>query len=330
MDKAVPPEVLRETIADVLLHFADEDTLPGVCRRLGLVHPGNTAWVEHGLTRPYLHACMEEVETTQDLIGLAQRVVMQVGSETLDEMLRTLGVRGAHGAFQNLIFAGLGDKPKIVMTDATENRIKLTTNADLWLVYDRPLLASGLSWQALIDWWRTDNPDKTDGLDDTKVSLQLHMRLAQSLPKTSPPQQLFFHAYYARVTRLYPKLGFEQPALIPEVFLHYDPYSQKDPTNPKDLARQRMDFLVLLPNGERVVIEIDGWHHYSTKEALDSGEVKVAAPRLYAQMVAADRELRLDGYEVYRFGGAELPKEQPDKAKAVVNSFFDRLLPEPA
>lgn len=39
-------------------------------------------------------------------------------------------------------------------------------------------------------------------------------------------------------------------------------------------------------------------------------------------MVAEDRRLRLAGYEVYRFGGAELMKSGADK---MVADFFDQL-----
>jgi hypothetical protein len=40
-------------------------------------------------------------------------------------------------------------------------------------------------------------------------------------------------------------------------------------------------------------------------------------------MVAADRDLRLAGYEIYRFGGREL---QGEAGKALVEAFFYRLL----
>lgn len=60
-------------------------------------------------------------------------------------------------------------------------------------------------------------------------------------------------------------------------------------------THQRMDFLMLLPNGIRVVIEIDGKQHYSKND--------IASPKLYAEMMANTRELQLKGYEVYRFGG---------------------------
>jgi len=48
-----------------------------------------------------------------------------------------------------------------------------------------------------------------------------------------------------------------------------------------------------------------------------------ASPHRYADMAAEDRELRLRGYEVYRFGGAELlQRAQPTE---LLNRFFDGL-----
>ncbi|WP_218220340.1 hypothetical protein [Nesterenkonia sp. Act20] len=63
------------------------------------------------------------------------------------------------------------------------------------------------------------------------------------------------------------------------------------------LLRQRMDFLLLFSSRHRVVIEVDGKQHYASGDK--------ASPALYSEMVAEDRRLRLAGYEVYRFGGAE-------------------------
>lgn len=64
-----------------------------------------------------------------------------------------------------------------------------------------------------------------------------------------------------------------------------------------------MDFLLLLPHRQRVVIEIDGKQHYADGDT--------ASPQRYASMVAEDRNLRLLGYEVYRFGGFELMQDNP-------------------
>jgi very-short-patch-repair endonuclease len=76
-----------------------------------------------------------------------------------------------------------------------------------------------------------------------------------------------------------------------------------------------MDFLLLLPHRQRVIIEIDGKQHYADDE--------VANPEKYASMVAEDRNLRLLGYEVYRFGGYELMQEN---ARDIVEPFLTRLI----
>lgn len=75
-----------------------------------------------------------------------------------------------------------------------------------------------------------------------------------------------------------------------------------------------MDFSLLFSDRRRVVIEIDGKQHYASGDR--------ASPQLYAQLVVEDRRLRLKGYEVYRFGGAELFS---DSSKAMVDEFFNQL-----
>ena len=106
-------------------------------------------------------------------------------------------------------------------------------------------------------------------------------------------------------------------ALLPQVYLHYDPYTIKQRANgDKPLKRQRMDFLLLFSNRQRVVIEVDGKQHYSDNN--------IVSPSLYAEMVIEDRHLKLAGYEVYRFGGYEFQKE--DEAKKEVIDFFSELL----
>ncbi|MBP2266313.1 very-short-patch-repair endonuclease [Pseudarthrobacter sp. PvP004] len=107
-------------------------------------------------------------------------------------------------------------------------------------------------------------------------------------------------------------MGFNVPALIPQVYLHYDPYTRGRGAT---LPRQRMDFLLLMPGRRRIVLEVDGMQHYS--------ENNRPSPDLYAQMVSEDRGLRLAGYEVYRFGGKELSGAE---AKPMLEEFFNRLL----
>ena len=86
-----------------------------------------------------------------------------------------------------------------------------------------------------------------------------------------------------------------------------------------------MDLLLLLDRGVRIVIEVDGIHHYA-----DGAK---ASTSKYADMVAEDRRLRLAGYELYRFGGAEfLDTEIVDgkykigpKSRQTATNFFLKL-----
>ena len=72
---------------------------------------------------------------------------------------------------------------------------------------------------------------------------------------------------------------------------------------------------MMMPGGVRVVVEVDGKQHYAVGDS--------ASPRLYTEMVAEDRALRLKGYKVFRFGGYEL-SEDPN-APAMLRQFFDDL-----
>lgn len=140
---------------------------------------------------------------------------------------------------------------------------------------------------------------------------RLHARLRDCL--SSAAEHHLFHIYALR----YGIFGFDQPALVPQVWLHYDPKASWQRDGVRPLVRQRMDFLLLLPGRRRVVLEVDGKQHYADA----NGQ---ASPTRYAEMVRADRELRLAGYEVYRFGGAELADR--DTATAVLEPFFAQLL----
>jgi hypothetical protein len=211
---------------------------------------------------------------------------------------------GVSGTSKNLIFAASGPKPEIVLSDALNNDLKIVRNQEYCLVYDRPISRNGLRWIDLIRYWAEIKPSSED------PERTLYARLLESL--SSPPEKRFFR-YYFEILR--PKLKDELPALVPQVYLHYDPYTLRDLPDGSALARQRMDFLLLASGRQRIVIEIDGEQHYSKNDK--------PSPRLYAEMVAEDRNLRLQGYEIFRFGGYEV---MGDRGKEIVTSFLERLV----
>ncbi len=214
--------------------------------------------------------------------------------------------QGDSSDFKNLIFAANGPKPEIVLVNATTNEIKIVKNEEYCLVYDRPLTEKGLLWEELVDWWC--DRENLQSQNRSEQRRGLFNRLQASI-EDNEPEKILFRTYYKT---FFEELGNRLPALIPQVYLHYDPYTCKHLQGKKRLIRQRMDFLLLLPYGKNVVIEVDGKQHYS-----ENGQ---SSPRLYAEMVAEDRRLKLTGYEVYRFGGHEfIETEEPQEA---VREFF--------
>jgi very-short-patch-repair endonuclease len=213
---------------------------------------------------------------------------------------------GPRGRPKNLIFAS-SVKPDLRFRDAVDNDIEIVTNADRVLVFDRPIGVDGLKWRDLQTWWA-----ETKGITDhDEAKKSLYVRLKESLPAGSPPQARFFDAFYRGFSAAVPDL----PALLPEVWLHWDPRTVVE-RGPDALLRFRMDFLLLLPAGVRVVVEIDGKHHYAD----DTGRADASR---YSAMVSADRDLRLAGYEVFRFGGAEL--QDDSGTRQTVRDFFEAL-----
>lgn len=251
----------------------------------------------------------------------AQRHFVQIVNERLSTCgveLRETDTEGGYPVFtlvskhmatsgrpKNLIFAS-SVKPDLRFRDAVNNDIEIVTNADKVLVYDRPIGSDGLRWRDLQNWWSETN--KIENGNEAKATL--YRRLRDSLPKSSPPQSLLFDAFY----RGFGPAVSNLPALLPEVWLHWDPMTVRE-RGRQALLRFRMDFLLLLPHGVRVVLEVDGKEHYAHSD----GQADCAR---YARMVAADRDLKLAGYDVYRFGAAEL---REDPARDVVKKFFIEL-----
>lgn len=195
---------------------------------------------------------------------------------------------------KNLIF-GSRKKPDLRLGNALDNDIEIVQGAEDVLMYDRPIGSAGLLWRDLQAWYA-----HTRGLAVEDAKVALYRRLEASLPENSPPQALAFSCFFRAFQKDVPNL----PALVPEVWFHWDPQTLKY-RGKEALLRCRMDFLILLPGGVRIVIEVDGQHHYS-----ENGK---ASPKLYAEMMAADRALRPVGCEVYRFGAEELGRPDADK-----------------
>ena len=226
---------------------------------------------------------------------------------------------GVEGAAKNLIFAPLGVKPRIVLSDSINNDVRIVEHADKCLIYDRPLRSNGLRWVELAQWWM----DSRAVADLSAARRGLGERLLTAVQMGgSPGEAVIFQTYYRYFAE---RLADALPALLPQVYLHYDAMTARQYGGQPLLPRQCMDFLLLLENHVRIVIEVDGKHHFAKGDE--------ASPSRYAQMVAEDRALRLRGYELYRFGAAEFCDVERighrwqvgPKSTELVMDFFERL-----
>lgn len=206
---------------------------------------------------------------------------------------------------QLILFAGQHGKPSLRVRAVLDQSIEVLTGDDTVLAYDVPVSERGLTWREVESWW-----SRRQGIPAEQTKRELWRRLLRVCSDVSPAQRALFVAYYD-----YAKDHDPLFALLPEVWLHWDPVSRRQRGEDAYL-NQRMDFLMLLPGLRRVVLEVDGERHYATSAHQPS-------PRIYSETTRGDRDLRLAGYEVYRFSGYELSE---DRAANTVSEFFDRLL----
>ena len=182
---------------------------------------------------------------------------------------------GVQGTVKNIIFAAKY-KPEIVFDDALNNDIRITRNADKCLIYDRPIPQNDLLWSELVEWFATKN-DVVDNVEN-----RLLRRLCDSLDDSfkadgakSGPETWMMQAYY----ELMKACGKDFPALLPQVYLYYDPLTQAE-RGYKLFEHQKMDFLMIFSHRNRVVIEIDGKQHYHYCYLLGRIEKRQYPPRM--------------------------------------------------
>ncbi|MCB9230024.1 MAG: hypothetical protein H6581_00025 [Bacteroidia bacterium] len=261
-----------------------------------LVHP--IVRIEHEQT--ILRDQINSIIRTDDLQLECDKIIS--GAFTYKVVSRD----GVKGKIKNLIFASNGYKPEIVIKDALNNDLEIIKNKDSVLVFEEDIPNDGLMWVDLVKWWAKVKKQPRN----QELAQDLKNRLYESLD--SKPEQDFFISYYKKYAKI---LGKNLPALIPQVYLHYDPYTVKR-HGISYLLRQRMDFLMIFSHKQRVVIEIDGKQHYAVNE--------IASPEKYSEMIRLDRELKFLNYDVYRLGGFELTYNTDETIETFFNSIFEK------
>jgi very-short-patch-repair endonuclease len=296
-----PLKDLREAIAQIIADEEKAYDIVEMCKFFGLqTEKGGDPWYSK---RQYVLSLIKP-HSENFLIELAERVIEHYDTDELRIVLSRF-TGGVSGEIKNIIFAANGPKPELVLTDAVHNTVNIVANAQYCLVYDRPINSRGLLWSDLVSWWR-----EKVGCEDDQAERSLYSRLKASL--ASKAEEIMFFTYYKEFRT---RVGEKLPALVPQVYLHYDPKTLKELQGKRRIPRERMDFLLLFSDKNRVVLEVDGKHHYAKGD--------LASPQEYARMVSEDRKLRLRGYEVYRFGGFELT--EPEASRTLLKDFFKVL-----
>lgn len=308
--KKVSALEIREAIAQAIRDCLKAYDVAGYCDSLDLPSASDDAVTPMGSKAGYVKDRLRVFERG-DLVKLARKVQENFDYEPLEELLYRIDANsssdGSKGNPKNLIFAAKGIKPEIYLSDSIDNDVGINKYADNILVYDNLIDPNiGLSWRELLDWWM--KRERTT--DEEAANRTLYTRLRETC---NTPEKIILDTY-GHILKEY---GFDIPAIIPQIYLHFDPIIARQKGEPRPLFRQRMDFLMLMPNRVRVVIELDGVQHYS--DANGKADVK-----LYAKTMEEDRKLRLRGYQVFRFGGADFVNKE--QSKVMMRSFFIELL----
>ncbi len=258
----------------------------------------------------YMAFCLFDIDETPRTVGLSSFDGMLTGAYTI------MRVDNVNPRFAYYYYLSL-DNAK-AMRPLYSGLRKTIKNENQCLIYNRPIPSTGVMWNDLVDWYAEEK-----NIDENREIVFIK-RLCECLDTSfkaqgakSGPETWMLQAYY----NLKKELGKDLPALIPQVYLYYDPQTLKQ-RGYKLFEHQKMDFLMIFSHKDRVVIEIDGRQHYA--------EGNSASPRLYSEMVRAQREMTLFGYDVYRFGGYEFVGADSDEKKkeAVLDDlkqFFLRL-----
>ncbi len=231
--------------------------------------------------------------------------IKKTGALGSDPLFEPVAIRVNPDEVRCVIFAAAEEKPDIVIADVLSLDVAVHRRvASKYLVYQTAITGEGLRWNHLTTWWAELNGESVS--DD--LSRALYGRLAGGLQ--SEHERNLLYAY----CKGHPITEGSWPALLPQFYLRWDPFSGRAVKVP-----QRYDFLLLLPNGVRIVLEIDGIQHYAVK----SEGLWNASSDAYRKTVADTRELTLMGYEVYRFAASELATRE--YADVLVREFFPRL-----
>jgi len=199
---------------------------------------------------------------------------------------------------QTIVFASRG-KPDLVLHDVPNSQLADAKGSAL--IWRTQITDRGLTVADMLQWWRSNR----------RAEDSLYGRLSECCQNDDERAVLDF--YYRTLVKMDVKC--ELPALLPQVWLSYDPLTREQRYGKPALDRQRLDFLMYLPGRRKVIIEVDGIYHISKGDGR-------ACLETYSKGLAADRGLMAKGYTIYRFGANEIQQDASD----VLGQFFHDIL----
>jgi len=171
-----------------------------------------------------------------ELIKLAREVIEDYPYDPLIDLVNEIDTKSSgntNARPKNLIFAANGPKPEIVLLDSVNNDVKITKNAEYCLIYEEHIDPNqGLSWNELLSWWISHHSNEVED----KANKDLYARLLESW---NDAEKIILNTYGF----ILKEKGFHLPALIPQVYLHFDPLTLKQRGGAKPAKSTKDGFL---------------------------------------------------------------------------------------
>jgi very-short-patch-repair endonuclease len=204
-----------------------------------------------------------------------------------------------------LLFGCTGLKPNVTIHIDGSWEVHPKLPNQNFYVLQRPLIQHGIFISHILELFDTNNYGEIINILSNCIS--------------SGSERNFFNFYYNQYVERFKASSLSLdifPALLPQVYINLNTLTHKQLEFYKidNGIQQIVDFLLILPNQNIIVIEIDGDSHFTVEN-----NPQIPSLNTYEKHLKKDRHLRLQGYEVYRFGNNET--NNPN----LLNEFFNRL-----
>ena len=211
-----------------------------------------------------------------------------------DEKIDIIKADKEHKKKDNYIIFAAKGKPNLNI-NLTNLDIKFNKDNQNYYIYNKEISNLGVK-KSDIEKWCLENKIEKD---------EFYNKIEKSI-RNSAEYQIKFYKYYMKNIYTDYKNDF---FIFPEVYVNVN-VKKGDLEN-----KQCVDFMIILPSKQKIIIEIDGIGHYGKKR----NEEWYADIKNYTIDRKFDRQMQLDGYKVFRFSNSEIDNTD------LLDEFFERL-----